>query len=42
MKALFFFSHLMQVSHRISLHGRSSAELQAFFANIFNTLALHA
>ena len=32
----------MQVLHRISLHGRSSAELQAFFANIFNTLALHA
>jgi hypothetical protein len=32
----------MQVLHRITLHGRSSAELQAFFANVFNTLALHA
>jgi hypothetical protein len=33
---------LLQVLHRITLHGRSSAELQAFFANLFNTLALHA
>jgi hypothetical protein len=30
------------VLHRITLHGRSSAELQAFFANVFNALALHA
>lgn len=31
-----------QVLHRITLHNRSSAELQAFFTNIFNALALHA
>ncbi len=28
--------------HRITLHGRSSAELQAFFTNVFNALSLHA
>ncbi len=33
---------MKQVLHRITLHGRSSAELQAFFANVFNALALHA
>ena len=33
---------LTQVLHRITLQHRSSAELQAFFTNVFNALALHA